>query len=149
MEPIKKTTGVDRKALLSTLWIFVLLNIIFRDFHELGRPGFLQEMMTGVVNGTRITEEMMLLGGIMIEIPILMVLLSRVLKASVNRWANLVAGVFAIATVLINTRTPDLDDIFFATIEIAALAVIIWLAWRWPQQEAMSPSKLTLKPRSR
>ncbi len=29
-----KTIGMDIKALLSTLWIFVLFNMIFRDLHE-------------------------------------------------------------------------------------------------------------------
>ena len=69
----------DKKALLSTLWIFVLLNMIFRDIHEFFRLGLLEEMMTGVVNGTQVTEEVMLIGAIMVEIPIVMVLLSQIL----------------------------------------------------------------------
>ena len=44
-----KTIGMDIKALLSTLWIFVLFNMVFRDLHEFGRPGFLEEIMTGSV----------------------------------------------------------------------------------------------------
>ncbi len=67
-----KTIGMDIKALLSTLWIFVLFNMIFRDLHEFGRPGFLEEIMTGVVNGVQITEGLMLIGGIMAEVPISM-----------------------------------------------------------------------------
>ena len=58
----RKTIGTDIKAVLSTLWMFVLLNIIFRDIHDLFRPGFLEEMMTGSVNGTEVTEEALLLG---------------------------------------------------------------------------------------
>ncbi len=68
---------IDKKALLSTLWIFVLLNLIFRDIHEFFRAGLLEEMMTGVVNGNQVTEQVMLIGAFMVEIPILMVLLSR------------------------------------------------------------------------
>ena len=33
------------QTLLSTLWIFVILNIFARDIHELGRPGMLEQMM--------------------------------------------------------------------------------------------------------
>ena len=125
-----KTIGMDIKALLSTLWIFVLFNMIFRDLHEFGRPGFLEEIMTGIVNGVQITEELMLVGGIMAEIPISMVLLSRVLKYRVNRWANMIAGAVTIAFV-INNGAKDLDDMFFAAIEVVALSVIIWCAWKW------------------
>ena len=88
----QKTIGIEIKALLSTLWIFFLLNIIFRDIHEFFRPGLIEEMMTGIFNGTQVTNGMLLVGGIMIEIPISMVLLSRVLKYRLNRWANIIAG---------------------------------------------------------
>jgi hypothetical protein len=49
--------------------------MIFRDLHEFGRPGFLEEITTGIVNGVQITEELMLVGGVMAEVPISMVLL--------------------------------------------------------------------------
>ncbi len=130
-----KTIGMDVKALLSTLWSFVLFNMIFRDLHEFGRPGFLEEIMTGIVNGVQITEELLLLGGIMAEVPISMVLLSRVLKYRVNRWANIIAGAITMAFV-INNGARDLDDVFFAAIEVAALALIVWCAWKWRRQEA-------------
>ncbi|MGB3655263.1 MAG: DUF6326 family protein [Rivularia sp. (in: cyanobacteria)] len=125
-----KIIGMDIKALLSTLWIFVLFNMIFRDLHEFGRPGFLEEIMTGIVNGVQITEGLMLLGGIMAEIPISMVLLSRVLKYKINRWANIIAGAITIVIVIQN-GAADLDDMFFATIEIVSLSFIVWCAWKW------------------
>lgn len=28
------------------------------------------------------------------------------------------------------------DDVFFAAIEVAALALIVWCAWKWRRQEA-------------
>ena len=55
------------QTLLSTLWIFVILNIFARDIHELGRPGMLEQVMSGVVDGVVVTEGLMLLGGIMFE----------------------------------------------------------------------------------
>ena len=125
-----KIIGMDVKALLSTLWIFVLFNMIFRDLHEFGRPGFLEEIMTGIVNGVQITEELMLLGGIMAEVPISMVLLSRVLNYRINRWANIFAGTITIA-MIINNGVKDLDDIFFTAIEVVALILIVWCAGKW------------------
>ncbi len=128
IDPISSNNRVeiDKKALLSTLWIFVLLNVIFRDLHEFFRAGMLEE----IVNGTPVSEQMMLIGGVMVEIPILMVLLSRILNYRINRWANIIIGAVIIALV-IGVGSKDLDDIFFATIEVIALSAIIWLAVKW------------------
>ena len=125
---------IDKRALLSTLWIFVLLNLIFRDIHEFFRLGLLEEMMMGVVNGTQVTEQVMLIGAFMVEIPILMVLLSRILNYRINRWANIIIGAVTIALV-IGMGQKDLDDIFFATVEVIALSAIIWLAVKWRRQK--------------
>ncbi len=128
IDPISSNNNIeiDKKALLSTLWIFVLLNIIFRDLHEFFRAGMIEEIITG----TPVSEQVMLIGGIMMEIPILMVLLSRILNYRINRWANIIIGAVIIA-LIIGVGSKDLDDIFFATIEVIALSAIIWLAVKW------------------
>lgn len=131
MELKKELMANDMKAKLSTLWIFVLLNMIFRDIHEIARLEYLEEMMTRNANGVQITEEMFLLAGILLEILILMVVLSRLLPYRLNRWANIVAGFLAVASIVLIGEINDLDDIFFAAVEVVALAFIIWSAWRW------------------
>ena len=135
MDTNQKLNTMDTKTTLSTLWIFVLLNVIFRDIHELFRPELLEEMMAGVVNGVHITEELLLLGGIGMEILIAMVILSRVLPYRINRWANIIVGPISIP-LLLSSGIHDLDDMFFFGIEIVALLLIAWLAWKWPKQEA-------------
>nr|WP_250886481.1 DUF6326 family protein [Bacillus sp. SM2101] len=134
----KKVIDLDRKTTLSALWIFVLLNVIFRDIHELFRPGLLQEMMMGNVNGTIITEELLLVFGILLEIPIAMVILSRILQHRINRLINIIASFITMIMLIIFGGINDLDDIFFLIMEIIALIAIIWCAWRWPSS---SPSK--------
>ncbi len=121
---------IKTKAKLSTLWTFYLFNVIFRDIHEFIEPGFIEQAMTGTFNGMQITEHLLLFGGFVAEVPIAMVLLSRLLPYSANRWTNIIA---AIVTLLfeINNGTTDLDDTFHMVIEIAALSFIIWSAWRW------------------
>ena len=119
------------QTLLSTLWIFVILNIFARDIHELGRPGMLEQVMSGVVDGVVVTEGLMLLGGIMFEVFIVMVVLSHVLKYKINRCVSMIMGLIAIAIVVMTNLTPDLDNIFFMIVEIIALVAIIGIAWRW------------------
>lgn len=121
---------IKPQTLLSTLWIFVLLNIIFRDLHQLGKAGFIEELMTGMVNGIKITEELALVGGILAEIPILMVLLSRILNHKANKWANISAGI--IMLIVFGTAAPsaDMDDVFHMVFEVAAILWIFQIAWK-------------------
>ncbi|MEO1919084.1 MAG: DUF6326 family protein [Paracoccaceae bacterium] len=115
----------DTRSLLSGLWLFVLLNIIFRDLHEFATATTIVE----------ITEELLLIGFVLVEIPIAMVLLSPILKYKINRWANIIAAVLTLA-VTASALPGDLDDNAFALIEIAALLVIIWKAWKWTNPAA-------------
>jgi ABC-type branched-subunit amino acid transport system permease subunit len=74
---------------------------------------------------------------ILVEIPIALVLLSRILKNRANRWANIIAGTFltAVQFVSLFVGTPTLAYAFLSIILIATTAVIVWYAWRWPNIE--------------
>lgn len=121
---------LETKALLSALWLVVLFNLIFRDLHEIVKSDFLEAALGGTYYGQQVTEVMFLIGGILVEIPILMMLLTWVLPPRANRWANMiVAGLWAVLVIVGDIL--DLDDVFHASVETVALAVIIWQAWRW------------------
>ncbi|BDM83732.1 DUF6326 family protein [Acaryochloris marina] len=126
----KQILAIETKAKLSTLWLLFLLNIIFRDIHEFIEPGFVQEIMTGTLNGNPIQEHMLLLGGIMLEIPITMIFLSWVLPYRANRRANIIVAAMYISIVVM-VGTTDLDDSFHLVAEIAALSLVIFSAVRW------------------
>jgi hypothetical protein len=126
----KQLLMIETKAKLSTLWMFYLFNVIFRDIHEFIEPGFIEQVMTGIIDGFQITEPLLLFGGFVAEVPISMVLFSRLFPYSPNRWANIIAAVITLGFE-INNGTTDLDDTFHMAIEMAALSFIIWSAWRW------------------
>lgn len=123
---------IKPQTMLSTLWIFVLLNIIFRDLHQFVKSGFIEEVMTGAVNGIEITDELMLLGGFLAEIPILMVLLSRILSKNANKWANIIAGIITLAVFATGIVSLDIDDAFHMAIETVAILWIFRIAWKLP-----------------
>ena len=123
---------IKPQSLLSTLWVFILLNMVFRDLHQLGKKGFIEEIMTGVVNGVKITDELMLFGGFLAEIPILMVLLSRILDDKANKWANIIASVITMLVLISALPSADMDDVFFMIIEVVAFLSIIRIAWKLP-----------------
>ena len=133
MNSEKKTNETNLKTTLSTLWIVVMLNMIFADILTLYIPEFLQEILTESTP-VQITQELMLAMAFIIEIPIVMIFLSRVLKYKANRWVNIIASVITILFVVIG-GSLTLHYIFFAAIEVLCLSLIIWYAWKWPKQE--------------
>jgi len=115
----------DRKVILSTLWIFALLNYIYADIFTLffNTEAQTETMTAGAVVGF----------AFLMETAIAMVLLSRILKYGANRWANIVAGVIHTALVSwsLSGGTPPAFYIFFAAIEILCTLFIVWYAWKW------------------
>jgi hypothetical protein len=118
----------DRKAILSTVWIFVMFNYLYGDlammmFH----PGAYQKIIAGM------SEGLVLGATVLMEILIVMVLLSRILKYQANRWANIIVGVVgtAFAALTLGGKPPAFY-VFLSAIEIASTLFIIWYAWTWP-----------------
>lgn len=122
----------DVKTKISTLWIFVMFNMLVADIFGFMLPGVLEEIISGTLG---ITEVLMLIPAVMIEIPILMIFLSRILKYKVNRIANIIAVAITIFFVL-GMGSITLVYLFFAAIETIAMLLIVWLVWKWPNPEA-------------
>jgi hypothetical protein len=121
---------MNMKAKLSTLWIVVMINVAMADIF-----GFMLDLATGRTPEVQVTQVAMLIFAIVMEIPIAMIFLSRVLKYGANRWANIIASVITIGFVILGGST-DLSYIFFAAIETVCMLLIIWDAWKWPNPEA-------------
>ncbi len=134
---------MDTKVKLSTLWIVVMINMAFADIFSFMIPGFLEEIMTGSAASFPITQEIMLVFAIIMEIPIAMIFLSRVLKYRANRWVNIIAAAITILWVIGGGSTYP-HYIFFATIEVVFAALIVWYAWKLPKQEGYPNNMLSL-----
>ena len=65
---------------LSTLWVFIMFNMVFADILSFMYPGFLKEVMAGRAGGVQITPGFLLMAAVLTEVPIAMIVLSRVLK---------------------------------------------------------------------
>jgi hypothetical protein len=135
MNTTGKTTGkINTKVLLSTLWIVVMINMAYADILGLFIPGALEEVAKTSVSIRATIPQLMLGGAIMVEIPIAMILLSRVMKFKVNRWVNIIASVITIAYV-VGGGSPTPHYIFIATIEVVCMLLIVWNAWKWTNPE--------------
>ena len=124
----------DKKSLLSTLWIFLAANYIYCDHLSLLEPGAVNGLMAGQIGSIQITQGFLLSAALIIEIPILMIVLARVLKYRVNRWVNIIAGVLL---VLIQVGSmgfgtpPTLVYLSYSALEVVVNLLIVWLAWKW------------------
>lgn len=127
------------KSRLSTLWIFATLNYIYCDVLSLMDSHLLKGYLAGSVNGMAISQGFLLAAAVLVEIPIAMVLLSRVLNHRANRVTNLIAAAFTtvvqVATLFVGTPAPYY--VFFSAFEVAATAAIFVLAWRTREQSAV------------
>ena len=128
---------MDMKEKLSLLWIFVTFNYAYADLTSLFDPSLMSEVAGGTAGTLQMTPTLLFVGAIIMEIAIVMIVLSRILKYKANRIANIIAG--AIKTVIIVASmfvgTPTLYYTFFASIEIACTSLIVWYAWKWTEQE--------------
>jgi len=125
---------VHPKVLLSTLWIFFLFNIFFSDFQWIITPGSLDEIASGFIRGNEVTQSLLFAASVIHVMPVLMVLLSRVMKRTINRWLNISMGAFTLLLTF-SSGWDNPDQIFFKVVEVIGLLLIVWYAWKWPKQE--------------
>jgi len=125
----------NMEVMLSTLWAFLLFNYIYCDLFTAFDPRVMKSLVaTGTSGGMEFTQGFLLSFSILMEIPIAMFLLSRILKYSINRWSNIIAGVIMVIVQTYSLFNPSTGYyLFFSIIEIACLLWIIWSAWKWDE----------------
>ena len=131
----------DTKERLSVLWIFALLNYLCADVVALFA-------IAGSRNSFEPLPPWALMGSaVLMEIPIAMIVASRLLSFRANRLANIIAGTLLtlingfltfVAPLLGWGRPPAFAEyLFFATIETVCTSIIIWQAWTWSEAESV------------
>ena len=118
-----------RRNALSSLWAFVALNIAFADILGLYTPGVIPEVIEGVIEGVTITENLMLVAAVFIQIPVAMIVAMQFLPVRVWRTVNAPAIVVT-ALFVVGGGSLKPHYIFFAICEILALLSIGLLVWR-------------------
>ena len=128
---------MNKKVLFSTLWIFVTMNYIFCDVFTLFHSESLKQLMTGEMGGMKINQSFLLSFSILMEIPMVMIVLSRILPYKSNRLANIIV---ALIMTLVQAATLFTDDntlhyIFFSIIEVGTTSFILYSAWNWVESK--------------
>lgn len=123
----------DNKVLLSTIWVFVTFNYLYCDLIGLMDSNLLKQYLIGNVEGLVIDEAFLLYAGILMEIPIAMILLSRLLRDRINAWFNIVAGFIKTTVMLLTLFMGNTTQYyaFFAFIEICTTLYIMGIGIKW------------------
>lgn len=124
---------INIKIKLSALWASVTFFYIYGDYFELYVPDKVQ----GMINGNSMLDSPVKLftASLLLAIPASMVCLSIILKPSVNRWLNLIAGIFFTGVMLLIALTSFSEwrvfYVFYAIIESILTSIIVLYAWKW------------------
>ena len=125
-----KKGKIDIKVKLSTLWIVVLINMIFADIFSI----IVELVNKDTLNIPGDVKVVMAIAAIVTNIPILMIYFSRVLQFKVNRLANIIAGILTIIYVIGGGDMAP-HYIIIASIEVICLLLIIVNSWKWTNSE--------------
>lgn len=136
----------DTKERLSLFWIFALLTYLYADvialFEIVGSPN--------LADAPHLPPWALMGSAVLMEIPIAMIVASRLLPYRANRLTNIIAGglltlingVLTYVPPFFGARTPALPEyLFFATIETVCTSVIVWQAWKWSGVAAVSSTQ--------
>jgi hypothetical protein len=118
---------VDIKIKISTLWIVVMLNLIFADILSIIVELVNKNNLIDILGEVEVT---MAIAAILTNIPIFMIYLSRVLPYKINCSLNISAAILTLIYVIGGgSLTPHY--IICGAIEVIVLLYIITTAWKW------------------
>lgn len=123
---------VNVKIVLAGLWASLMFIYVYVDIFDFYKLGEIEHIIAGNLGPFPITQQALVMALVLMLVPTLMVFLSLVLKAKVNRWVNIIVG-FAYILVAIGNIIGETWAfyIFGSVIEIVLLTLIIGYAWKW------------------
>ncbi|KPE49270.1 DUF6326 family protein [Chryseobacterium indologenes] len=126
-------TPVNIKIILAGLWTSVTLCYLYGDYFELYVPG----KAKGLVEGTNLldTPVKLFMAAVVLALPAVMVFLSLMLKAKINRILNIILGIFFTGIMLLIAATSltawRVFYVFLALLESFITILIVWKALKW------------------
>lgn len=129
-------TRVDRKVVLSGLWISMLFVFAYVDIFGFWRADVIDGALAGEVPGVgfQIDQTFLTLTTLYVVVPSLMIVVSLAAPARVNRLANVVVSLLYVATI-VATLIGETWIYYFlgSVVEIVLLLTVARIAWTWPR----------------
>ncbi len=128
------------QAKLAAAWTSFMFLYIYVDYLALYKPGFVDDILAGVVHEFDTGPTFIAMALTLMAIPILMILLCTTLPARVNRTVNLVVATLYIPVTVYNAAGEPWSYSYFyglsIGLEVLLLAFILRSAWTWPRRAA-------------
>ncbi len=129
-------TKVDVKVVLCGLWVTTLFVFAYVDIFGFYRADVINGVLAGEVSGTEfaIDQTFLVLTTLYIVVAALMVVVSLLAQARVNRIANIVVSLIYVVTAAATLIGESwVYYIVGILIQTALLLVITRVAWAWPK----------------
>ena len=140
------------QAKLAAAWTSLMFLYIYVDYLALYKPGFIDDILAGIVHEFDTGPTFVALALTLMAIPSLMILLSTTLPARVNRATNLVVATLFIPVTVYNADGESWTYFYFyglsIGLEVLLLAFILRSAWTWPRTPSPSMPDLVEPNRS-
>lgn len=123
--------NIDTRVRLSTMWIVVMINMIFADIFSI-IVEIVHKSSFNDIPGE--VKTVMAIAAIVTNIPIMMIYFSRTLSYKINRITNIIVAILTIIYVVGGAAlTPHYFII--AAIEVIFMIMIIIYAAKWKNEE--------------
>ena len=124
---------VNTKLKLSAAWMALIAFYIYADFLSLYRPGEIDEVQRGMMGPFDVSQATLLVASLIVMIPAVMIVLSVLLSARVNRSLNL--GLAILYTLVNISNLVGEEWVFYFLFGIAEIALTVYIfftARSWP-----------------
>ena len=128
------------KVKLAAAWTSFMFFYIYVDYLHLYRPGALEEILAGRVHTFEANQTFATTALALVGIPAVMVALSAVLPARINRPLNLVVATLYVPVTVFNLSGESWIAFYGlgVVVESVLLVYVLRSAWTWPRAAAPS-----------
>jgi len=136
-ERIPEEQKVSTRIKLSALWVAVMFCYIEGDFTSFFPPGgYIQQSLAGKMGPFHTTQLTLLAGSVFMSIPCVMVFVCLILTPKACRRVNISLAIFYTLVNAISAFTSHWAYfIFFGIVESVLTILIVWYAWKWPNEK--------------
>jgi hypothetical protein len=125
--------SVPTKVKLAGLWGAVMFMYIYVDIIGFFKPGTIADILVGKAWIFDIDQTWLLLSLMLMSLPVMMICVSLMVPAKMNRYANIGLGAFHVVIAFgFASGEINVYYVFGTVVEAIILVMIIWTAWKWP-----------------
>ena len=119
---------VDVRIILSALWGALMFTYLLGDVLRI----FSGDFKPGEILGMEASQAIFLGATILLLIPVIMVVLSLIMKYPALRWVTIIAAILLFLFNLVGLPTyPSAYDKFLIVVGLVFNALTVWYAWKW------------------